>query len=63
MIRLFRPQIEQLLRHRDEIINKAHIERPDDDVLEDRDLEITGYLPINVDCWLETLRAQLARLI
>lgn len=62
MIPLFRPQIEWLLRHRDEVINKAHLEKPDEDVLEDRSLESTGYFPVDVDSWLEMLGSRGRRL-
>lgn len=49
MLRLYRPWIEGLLRHRDAVI-AAHLNaRPDEDVFEDRALEITGYLPISAD--------------
>lgn len=61
MMILFRPQIEQLLRHRDQVINAAQAARPDEDVLEDRSIEITGALPINVDRWLKSLSAEQAR--
>lgn len=55
---LFRPHIEALLTHRDAVIDawtKAHPER---DVLEDRELEVTGQLPILVE---ETIREVRAR--
>lgn len=55
MLRLFRPQIEYLLRHRDQQIAAWQQSAPDADVLEDRTLEITGYLPINVDAWVSAL--------
>lgn len=48
MLRLYRPWIEGLLWHRDAVI-AAHLNaQPDDDVFENRALEITGYLPISV---------------
>ena len=46
-IRLFRPHIETLLRHRDQVITAWQENHPEQDVLEDRRLEITGYLPID----------------
>lgn len=48
MLILFRPQIEVLLRQRDEVISRwfAHY---GSDVFEDRRLELTGYTPINVE--------------
>jgi len=46
-----RPHIEQLLRHRDEVIARWQRVHPQVDVLEDRRLEITGYLPIDPHYW------------
>ena len=49
MLVLFRPQIKALLWQRDRAIGgwaKAH---PDRDVFEDRSLEITSSLPINIE--------------
>lgn len=48
MLRLYRPWIEGLLRHRDAVIAAHVTARPNDDVFEDRALEITGHLPIFV---------------
>lgn len=48
MIRLFRPQAEALLRERDRSIAAWQARKPDVDVFEDRDLEITSILPIDV---------------
>jgi hypothetical protein len=55
LIRLFQPHIEQLLRHRDAVIARRHLEAPDIDVLEDRSLEITGQLSIDVEQWKQAL--------
>jgi hypothetical protein len=49
MMVLFRPHIEALLVHRDAVIDawaKAH---PEGSAVEDRKLEMTGYLPISVE--------------
>lgn len=55
MLRLYKPWIESLLRHRDATIT-AHIEAaPEIDVFEDRTLEITGFLPIDPDALLVEL--------
>lgn len=55
MLRLYRPWIEGLLRHRDAVIG-AHLRaHPKQDVFEDRTLEITGYLPLSVDRLLAAL--------
>ncbi len=52
LLTLFRPHAEALLRHRDEVIRAWQEGHPNEDVLEDRDLEITGYLPIQVEEWV-----------
>lgn len=55
MIRLYRPWIVALLRHRDEVV-AAHLQaRPQHDILEDRSLEITGYLPISIQDTIDIL--------
>ena len=48
MIRLFRPEIEALLRHRDAVVAHWSICHPGVDVFEDRALEMTGSVPIDV---------------
>ncbi|MBK8184518.1 MAG: hypothetical protein IPK63_17240 [Candidatus Competibacteraceae bacterium] len=55
LLRLYRPHIEALIRHRDRAIAAWQQAHPDRDVFEDRALEITGYLPITVDGWLAQL--------
>lgn len=55
LIQLYRPHIEQLLRHRDAVIARRHLEAPETDVLEDRSLEITGQLSINPEQWQQEL--------
>jgi len=57
MLVLFRPQIETLLRHRDAVISAWVQAHPSMDVFEDRNLEITGYLPISVDEQVNAVRA------
>lgn len=47
MLRLYRPWIEALLLHRDAVVAARLEALPDADALEDRTLEITGYLPIS----------------
>jgi len=49
MLVLFRPQIEQLLRERDETIAAWQAEHPDVEIYEDRRLEITSTLKISID--------------
>ena len=46
---LFRPQVEALLRQRDQVITEWACKHQGIDVFEDRDLELTGYLSINVE--------------
>jgi len=61
MIRLFRPQIEALLRERDRKIADWAVSHPDTDVFEDRDLEITSALRIDVDHQVTAVERALAR--
>lgn len=56
MLILFRPHIETLLSQRDAVIARWRQESSGD-VFENRDLEMTGYLPIDVDGWLRELAA------
>ena len=58
MMILFRPQIEALLRHRDAVIAAHGRKYPERNSLEDRELEVTGYIPINVDAWITEMKAQ-----
>ncbi len=60
MMRLFQPQIAALLHHRDQALEAWRRGHPGVDVYEDRDLEITGSLPISVDDQLAEVRAALA---
>jgi len=56
MMVLFRPHIEALVRHRDEVISEWARQHPDRDVFEDRNLEITGYMPIQVEEHVHAIR-------
>jgi len=49
VVQLFRPQIEQLLVDRDEVIRAWERHHPEADVFEDRDLEVTSQLSIDID--------------
>lgn len=49
MVRLFRPQIEQLLIARDRSIDAWQRQHPDRDVFEDRELEVTSEIAIDID--------------
>jgi len=55
LLRLFAPHVRVLLRHRDATVKTWQRAIPKLDVLEDRRLEITGYLPISVHDWLAQL--------
>lgn len=57
LLRLYRPHIEALIRHRDRVVAAWQQAHPDRDVFEDRALEITGYLPIAVDNLLRSMDA------
>ena len=55
LLKLFRPQIEALLEHRDRVMEAWQAVHPGQDVFEDRALEITGYLPISIEDWSRAL--------
>ena len=59
MFKLFRPEIEALIRHRDEVVEIWRQARPGTDIFEDRDFDITGQIRISVKDKLENLRAAL----
>lgn len=61
MVALYRPHIEALLFHRDAVVSAWNAAHPGADVLEDRDLEITGWLNISVDALVEELQRLLGR--
>ena len=58
-MRCFRPQIEALLLHRDRVV--AQSGRPLAEVLEDRSLEVTGSVPVDVEAWAGTLEREQRR--
>ena len=60
MVGLYRPYIEILLDARDEGVEQWREERPDDDVFEDRELEIVSALPISVDDMVAKVRKAIA---
>lgn len=59
MMVLFRPQIEDLLRRRDEVVTEWGLRHPEVDVFEDRSLEITGDLEISVEEQIRAVNAAL----
>ena len=60
-MRLFRPQIEQLLMQRDHTIDAWRSRHPDRDVYEDRELEITSQETVDVDTQLTLVTTILQR--
>ena len=59
MLRLFRPQIIDLVSRRDEAVADLRRKYPDRDVFEDRDLELTSYTAISVNKQIKAVRAAL----
>lgn len=49
MLVLYRPHAEALLRHRDEVVAAWQAANPGMDIFEERRLDVTGYIPIDVD--------------
>jgi len=58
-MRLFRPQIEELLVKRDESVDAWRLKYPQKDVFEDRDLEVTSQMLIDVDMQIEAVNKEL----
>lgn len=61
MLRLFRPQIEALIRHRDAVVHAWANAHPGTEVFEDRNLELTGHIVIQVDQQIDAVRTALSR--
>ncbi len=59
IVKLFRPQIEALLNKRDEVVDGWRAKHPDRDVYEDRELEITSIVEINIERQIAGLRKAL----
>lgn len=59
MLRLFQPQIIDLLAKRDERIHAWKMQHPNINVYEDRKLEVTSQLPIDVDHQVQLLEGAL----
>ncbi len=57
MVRLFWPQIIMLLKARDTVIADWQAGSPDQDVLEDRALEVTSQAEVSVDAQIAAVRA------
>lgn len=56
MVRSFQPQVAALLRHRDKVIAE-HLPNDLIDTLEDRTLEVTGSLSLDLEVWEHQLLA------
>jgi hypothetical protein len=59
MLRLYRPQIRELVTERDAAVEAWRAKHPDRDVFEDRELEITSRTAISVDEQIAGVRAAL----
>ncbi|WP_114966975.1 DUF6969 family protein [Alkalilacustris brevis] len=59
MLRLFRPQIEALVRARDAALAERRAAYPDRDVYEDRDFETLSETSIDVDAQMQAIRKAL----
>lgn len=60
MLQLYAPQIEWLVRRRDEVVREWAREHPGEDVYEDRALEVTSEMTISIDAQMRRVRAALA---
>lgn len=60
MLRLFQPQIIDLLMQRDETILQWKLQHQDRNVYEDRDLEVASQIPISAEDQVQLLEAKLA---
>jgi hypothetical protein len=61
LLRLFAPQIEMLVRQRDLAIAEWQARHPDRDAFEDRELEITSRIAIDIDEQAARIDEELAR--
>jgi len=61
MLRLFRPQIEALLIERDRVMAEWAAAHPDCDVYEERELEVTSSLPVDIEAQVAAIAAALTR--
>lgn len=59
MFRLFKPEINALIGHRDQVVEQWSKDHQDKDTFEDRDLEITGYTKISVEKQIEEIQQAL----
>ena len=62
MVALFKPQIIELIQKRDQQIEQWKAQYPDDDnIFENRELEIGSYLDINLADYISTVEGELQR--
>jgi hypothetical protein len=59
MLRLFRTEIESLLLQRDRIIQEWAAQHPGEDVFEDRSLDMTGIVDIDINTQVNRIQAAL----
>lgn len=59
MLRLFRPQIVELLRDRDAMVTKWRKEHPDEDVFEDRRLDLPSQVEISLEAQIRAIETAL----
>ncbi len=61
MIRLFKPQIAELLHARDRAVEDWARHRSGSDVFEDRDLEVTAYMEVSVEAQVRAISKALLK--
>ena len=61
MVRLFQPQIETLIRARDDALATRRSANPDRDVFEDRDVEVLSETAIDVEAQMKAIAQALDR--
>jgi hypothetical protein len=59
LLRVFRPQIETLLQQRDQRIREWKTQNPDSNAYEDRRLEVTSQLLIDVEAQVRLIEQRL----
>jgi hypothetical protein len=60
MLMLFRPQIQTLIDARDEVVDAWATSHPEENVYEDRNLEVTTEIMIDVDSQINLVRTCLS---
>jgi hypothetical protein len=59
LVRLYRPQIVKLVRARDRVVADWQTQHPTRDVYEDRDLEVTSVMDVDIDTQLQRINTAL----